>query len=442
LLAEFEHFINQHQLINKGEKVLLAISGGIDSMVMLHLFMQSSIPFEVAHCNFMLRQAESEGDEAFIDSFCKQHEIKLHIEHFDTLVYAHENTISIQMAARALRYNWFDSVCQENGIQLIATAHHQNDVAETMLINIVRGTGIAGIHGILPKQKNIIRPLLFANKIDITHFAKLNKINYRTDSSNEKDTYWRNKIRHHVLPVFNELNPNNIDSFYRLSQKIQASELLIQERLQELKQEYTYTKGDKLYIDKKVSHHFSAKVILFDMISPFGFHEEHIDKILSNRELTTGNSFLSHTHEMLFVEDYFIIAPLKNNLFKKQLVITHEEQSITSNNYQFDIKLSNKVPTVFSKDYFYLDADVTGSSFTMRSIQTGDKFTPLGLKGKKLISDYLTDKKIDKFDKKSCLVLLSTKTNDIVCLLPFQIGDTYKISPSTKSVIAIKYSSI
>lgn len=439
MLDSFKNFILVNKLIGNSEKVLLTISGGIDSMVMAHLFLMSGIAFEIAHCNFNLRGTESANDELFVKNFCHTHHIKWHCKKFDTLAYAAKNKISIQMAARELRYEWFNNICQTNFIDLIATAHHQTDVAETMLINMVRGTGIAGIHGILTKQNNIIRPLLFSNKNEIIAFANANHINYREDSSNLKDTYWRNKIRHHVLPVFEELNQNSINAFYQLSKKIHENEFLLDEKLNELKDKYTHNINGELHIDKALLLHASAKTILYYIIGSFGFNENNIEQITAHQQPETGSCFLSQTHELLIDRDSLIVSAKISNAIVKNVVANKETNYIHTDAGNFEITLINNVPSTYEKNYFYIDADLAGLSFTLRNKQSGDKFIPLGMKGKKLVSDFLIDKKINRFEKDLCLVMESVETNDIICVLPYQINDKYKLSASSKLIIEIKY---
>jgi len=249
MLISFKKFIETNQLIQNSDKILLTISGGIDSMVMLDLFIKTNSKIAVAHCNFGLRSNESDEDEKLVFDTCQKNNIEYFTIKFNTKSFAEENKISIQMAARQLRYDWFNKIAFENNFQFIATAHHQNDVAETMLINITRGTGISGLHGILPKNNNIIRPLLFTNKVEITIYANENNIEFREDSSNKKDDYWRNKIRHLVIPKLEELNANAVNNFYLLSKKINADEILLDERIHELKSQYVKTYNNLVYIN-------------------------------------------------------------------------------------------------------------------------------------------------------------------------------------------------
>lgn len=419
--------------------MLVTVSGGIDSMVMANLFLKSEIDFEIAHCNFNLRGAESDQDELFVKDFCHTNNVKCHCKRFDTLTYAEKNKISTQMAARELRYEWFNELCQTHKIDLIATAHHQNDVAETMLINIVKGTGIAGIHGILPKQKNIIRPLLFSNKNEIAGYADTKLIKYREDSSNLKDTYWRNKIRHHVLPVLEELNQNSISALYELSKKVQENEFLLNEKLKELKDKYTQIINGTLHINKTILKHASAKTILHFIINEFGFNEANIEQILATKQPEIGSYFLSSTHELLVDRDTLIISTKNNTVITKNITVNEKTNCIQTDAGRFEIKLLPEAPSTYEKNCFYIDANLTGLSFTIRNKQHGDKFIPLGMRGKKLVSDFLTDKKVNRFEKNSCLVMESVKEKEIVCVLPYQINNGYKLSAESKLIIEIRY---
>lgn len=439
MLIPFKKFIETNQLFQNSDKILLTVSGGIDSMVMLDLFIQSNIKIAVAHCNFGLRSNESDGDEKLVFDTCQKNNIEFFTIKFNTKTFAEETKISIQMAARQLRYDWFNKIALENNCQLIATAHHQNDVAETMLINITRGTGMSGLHGILPKKNNIIRPLLFSNKAEITLYANKNNIEFREDTSNKKVDYWRNKIRHLVIPKLEELNSNAVNNFYLLSKKISADEILLNERINELKSKFVKTSNNLVYINLEIMQHAAVTSLLFNILSEYNMNETVIFNMIENHENNSGIIFESETHEALIDREFIIVRERKTEEFHQTLLIDNTIQKMNTPMGEISFETMNEKPSIFSKDFLYLNIEKTGNEFIIQTWQQGDRFKPLGMNGSKLVSDYLIDKKINVFEKKKCMVLVSKKTNEIVALIPYQISNDYKLGNDSKSVLKISF---
>lgn len=439
MLISFKKFIETNQLFQNSDKILLTISGGIDSMVMLDLFLKSNSKIAVAHCNFGLRGNESDGDEKLVFDTCQKNNIEFFTIKFDTKSFAEENKISIQMAARQLRYDWFNKIALENNCLFIATAHHQNDVAETMLINITRGTGMSGLHGILPKNKNIIRPLLFTNKAEITEYSHENNIVFREDSSNKKDDYWRNKIRHLVIPKLEELNTNAVNNFYLLSKKISADEILLNERINDLKNQFVKISNNTVYINLEIMRHAAVTSLLYNILSEYNINETAILNIIENHENNSGIIFESETHEVLIDREFIIIREQKEEEFHQTLLIENNFQKMNTPMGEISFETLEEKPADFSKDCLYLNKDKTGDEFILRTWQHGDRFKPLGINGSKLVSDYLIDKKINIFEKQKCMVLVSKKTNEIAAVIPYQISNDYKLVNDTKSVLKISF---
>lgn len=439
MLISFKKFIESNQLFQNSDKVLLTISGGIDSMVMLDLFIKSNTKIAVAHCNFGLRSNESDGDEKLVFDTCQKSNIEYFTIKFNTKSFAEENKISIQMAARQLRYAWFNKIAFENNFQLIATAHHQNDVAETMLINITRGTGMSGLHGILSKKNNIIRPLLFTNKAEITHYANENNIEFREDSSNKKDDYWRNKMRHLVIPKLEELNINAVNNFYSLSKKISADEILLNERINELKNKFVKTNNNLVYINLEIMQHAAVTSLLFSILSEYNMNETAILSMIENHENNSGIIFKSETHEALIDREFIIIRERKTEEFHQTLLLENTIQKMNTPMGEISFETMSEKPSIFSKNFLCLNKEKTSNEFIIRNWQQGDRFKPLGMNGNKLISDYLIDKKISVFEKQKCMVLVSKKNNEIVAVIPFQISNDYKLENDSKSVLKISF---
>lgn len=437
MIEAFQNFIKKESLITDNESILLTVSGGIDSMVMLHLYMNSSYHFEVAHCNFGLRGNESDGDEALVKQVCTENNITFYTNKFETLKYATENKLSTQMAARELRYNWFNQLCIEHNLQLIATAHHQNDVAETMLINITRGSGISGLHGIFPKKNNIIRPLLFANRNEIEAYAALENIQFREDSSNKKTDYWRNKIRLEVIPKLASLNEQIIDNIYELSKRIKIDEKLLQEKLNDLKKIYVKNQKGLFYIDLKIKQHYASKTILFYVLNKFGFTENDVIQLAENSNISIGAIFDSKTHQLLVDRKHFVVKEKEVEVINQTIEIGKQTFHIETNLGTIHFGTLSEYPKVFEKNCLYLDKDKTGNELILHTWQQGDRFKPLGMQGTKLVSDYLIDKKINQFEKEKCLVLTSKETNQIAAVIPHQISNDFKINEETKRILKI-----
>jgi tRNA(Ile)-lysidine synthase len=439
MIEEFRNFIKKESLITTNECTLLTVSGGIDSMAMLHLFIEAKYKIAVAHCNFGLRGHESDGDEELVKQICLEKNITFFSHQFETLKYANENKVSTQMAARELRYNWFNKIAAQYKYQLIATAHHQNDIAETMLINITRGTGISGLHGILPKKNNIIRPLLFATKQQIEAYVNNRQIKFRADSSNKKTDYWRNKIRLEVMPILTSLNKNVVNNFYALSNRIKIDELLLQDKINELKKIYINVNKEITYIDLKIKQHYAAKTLLFYVLNEFGFIANDIFQLTDNHNIEIGAIFESKTHLLLVDRKHLVIKERKVAVINQTLDLGKNSVIIETPIGNIQFETLSEYPIQFFKTCLYLDKHKTGNEFTLHTWQQGDRFKPLGMKGSKLVSDYLIDKKINQFEKNKCLILTCKKTNEIAAVIPYQISNDYKLNNDAKNILKISF---
>ena len=298
---------------------------------------------------------------------------------------------------------------------------------------------MSGLHGILPKKNNIIRPLLFSNKAEITHYANEHNIDFREDSSNKKDDYWRNKIRHLVIPKLEELNTNAVNNFYSLSKKISADEILLNERINELKIQFVKTSNNLVYINLEIMQHAAVTSLLFSILSEYNLNETAILNIIENHQNNSGIIFESETHEALIDREFIIIRERKTEEFHQTLLIDNTIQKMNTPMGEISFETMNEKPSIFSKDFLYLNIEKTGNEFIIQTWQQGDRFKPLGMNGNKLVSDYLIDKKINVFEKQKCMVLVSKKTNEIVALIPYQISNDYKLGNDSKSVLKISF---
>lgn len=440
MLKAFQKYIQSKSLFDNNDKILLAISGGVDSMVMLHLFKEAGYNFQIAHCNFKLRDKASDKDEEFLKEYCTENHIISHFISFDTLAYSKEKKLSIEETARNLRYTWFEELLKTNDLDFIATAHHKNDVSETMLLNLSRGTGIGGLHGILPKRNTLIRPMLFASKIDIENYAKTNQINYVFDHTNNNIEYTRNKIRHELIPFFNSLNPDFINSSNLLANIVRETESLMAYFVNKIREKSFSTVGNNLCIDiNKIDDSILNQTLLFELIRPFGYNSSQNADIFSSIG-KSGLSFQSKEYD-LFVDrmKIFIKSNSHKNNDKLRIVIDSLpiKIEIYGTQYCFDLIDRDKISDedLVTKKIQYINFDSVKLPLIIRTPEEGEKFSPYGLKGSKKISDYLTDKKINLIDKHQLLGLYEVT---IIGLLGLEIDNKFAIQNTTKKCLKIE----
>lgn len=439
MINKFKQYIAQEGLFAPDEKILLAVSGGIDSMTLLDLCMKAGFNIGIAHCNFKLRDAESDGDQEFIQKFALQHHLEIFIKIFNTKQYADDHKISIQMAARDLRYHWFQKLAAENKFDKIAVAHNLNDVVETFFINLTRGTGIKGLTGIKPLLGNIARPLLFAKRKEIKQYAIEHHIVYREDSSNSETKYLRNSIRHKIIPEFEHLNPSFLESVMGTISILKSAENTWNQQIDKHRQELIVPKDGAFRIG--ISSLDALKISpaeMFELLQPFGFSFDAIQKILSGPQKQPGKLFYSSTHKLLIDREYLIISELteldnEEYLIKKGTGFMNAPINLTFNELiiepGFDITRNRSVAT--------FDADKLVFPLKLRKWKQGDFFYPFGMKGKKKLSDYFTDQKISIIDKEKTWLLLSEE--NIIWIVNHRTDNRYKVDRSTKTVLQITF---
>ena len=402
---------------------LLAVSGGVDSMVLAYLFKVHNINFSIAHCNFCLRGLESDNDEELVRQFSKNKSVKFFNKKFETDSFAKANKISIQMAARQLRYDWFKQLMKKEKIDFLVTAHHYDDIVETFFINISRGTSISGLTGIKEIENNIIRPLLNFHKDDIIDFSKKNKINYREDSSNVDEKYVRNKIRHSIIPEFEGINSNFTKSF--------KSTLIYLKSVRNIYQAFV-TKEIKKYVDykdglvrvdiEKLKKSIEPKSILYEIIKKYNFSD--IDSVFDSINADSGREFFSNTHYLVKDRKYYLITKKINSVSIK----IHESTNLIEEPILMSLGLIKYVNQNKNKKNALLDYNKLSFPLTLRSYKKGDWFIPSGMRGKKKLSDYFIDNKFSLIEKKRCFVLCSN--NDIVWIVGHRIDERYKFVDS------------
>lgn len=436
--ACFNRFIGMNELIQTTDRVLLAVSGGRDSMLMTRLFLESPYTFAIAHCNFKLRGEESDADEALVRNFAEQHNIKLFVKHFDTESFAKRNKISIQMAARDLRYAWFSSFLQKGAFQKIAIAQHHNDQIETVFVNLLRGTGIKGLHGIATKKEEIIRPLLFLTANDVKEAVNKYEVPYRDDMSNFSTDYLRNKIRLDIIPQFEALHPQFEDimasNIERFSEEAQLLDRLVHAHRKEL----FVTDGGYIKINKEeLSRHIGDIALIYQLFRPFGYSKSVLNDMIRSWDSNPGAVFSSPHYQLLLDRDYVFLRS-KIRFEADEIIIQEGDDSVVWLGKR--IKIIQEVDKVLlrSHDIAQLDRDKVVFPLKVRIWKKGDYFCPLGMQGKKKISDFLISQKIPLFEKES-ITVLTNGNGDIMWVIGYRIDNRYKMTESTRKVIKFVY---
>ena len=415
---------------------LLAVSGGVDSMVLAHMFLQNKLQFSVAHCNFKLRGKDSDNDELMVRNFCEKHNIPFYCEHFETGKYAKEQGVSIQMAARDLRYNFFNKLLNDKKIDFLVTAHHAGDQAETILLNLIRGTGIEGLKGMLFLQNKTFRPLLNISKKHITSFAKEKNIVWREDASNASTKYKRNAVRLNIIPEIEKLNPSFTENISDFAKKMLDTQTIYFNKIKEEKEVFFSEKDNRFYIDKSFSGKLKSPLqYLFEWIKPFGFNYVQATEILSSIN-KVGKVFYSEKYMLNIDREFLILSTLENTVLNKQFF--NLDELINTEEFNGEV-IEKKEITSFSNDtnHAYFDYDKIQFPLTLRTWQKGDKFMPFGMKGMKKLSDFFVDVKIPVSEKNNIPVLINGN-GDIMWVCGYRADERYKISDKTKKVLLLK----
>jgi len=439
MLQEFRTFIRRNQLFEGDETILLAISGGVDSVVMCELMRQAKYSFAIAHCNFKLRGQESDDDEVFVRNLAVVMDVPFHIRHFETAEYAKSNHLSLQMAARELRYEWFEELMDEFGYRFVANAHQLDDQAETFFINLLRGTGLSGLHGILPKQGRIIRPLLFASRKEILEFAYVSGLQWREDSSNSSRKYLRNRLRHELMPVLVDIDPffsKNLNNTIRI---LRETEAIYRQKIEEAKTDLIETNGkDTRILISWLEEFFPVETWLYELLRPYNFSITVVQEIITSLNAISGKVFFSPTHRLIRDREYLIIESFDQ-------IGSLSAEPVMAFDPLLQTQPALPIPVTFRVERYHdfiipegtqyacFDYDKLTFPLHFRHWKKGDYFIPFGSKGKKKISDFFVDQKLSIDEKERLYLLLSGE--DIIWVTGMRSDNRYRLTKSTNRVL-------
>ena len=433
MLQKFQNHTQQNFSFLKEKKLLVAVSGGMDSMLLVDLFQKLKFDFTLAHCNFQLRGAESNGDENFVAAYAKLNNIACFITKFDTSNYSKENKLSTQVAARNLRYNWFNEILEQEKFDYIVTAHHADDVAETFMINLSRGTGLDGLTGIPSQNGNIIRPMLPFSRKEIENYVLENKLKWREDSSNASDKYLRNKIRHHIIPVFKEINESFLQSFQNTLEHLNQEQSLINDAVQMVYEKVVSEENQQLKINiSALLHYKNHKAYLYQWLNKYGFSAWN--DVYNLIEAQSGKQILSEKYILLKDRDFLILSKKEKTNFEE--IVIH---SITEKpNFPLKLTLCNQSDISNQmKNVIFVDENKIQFPLTIRKWKEGDYFYPTGMQGKKKVSKYFKDEKFTLFQKQDAWILESN--NQIVWIIGHRADERFKVENTTQTIIQITY---
>lgn len=447
MLNKVRHFIAENRLLDKKRRYLVALSGGADSVSLLLILIALGYDVDAVHCNFKLRGSESERDEQFCIDLCKRYSVPLHLAHFDTESYAVKKKISIEMAARELRYSYFEQLRNDLPADGICVGHHQEDSVETVLLNLIRGTGLRGLVGIRPRNGYILRPLLGVSRKNIEQFLKERGEMYVTDSSNLEDNVMRNKLRLNIIPQLQTLNPSFNDSVSQMSAHLLEVEKVTEGAINAMLESHNLSledlqKGGGVKIDKQdILDFYSPEYFLFRLLSPLGFNASQLNELKEGLLSGQGQLWQSCDYEATTTQSELVIRRKgEERILRKKFPETGRYvigAHLSVNMWQIDGQKGISNDEI--KAHFltiYVDYDRVKFPLTLRQVEKGDKFHPFGMKGKKLVSDFLTDLKKNRFEKRDQL-LMEDAEGKVVWLVGLRTDDRVKITPTTKKILKI-----
>lgn len=432
MLQKLKNHIQQNFSFLQDKKLLVATSGGLDSMVLVHLFQKLNFNFVLAHCNFQLRNLESDDDQKFVTNYAKQHNIPCFTVKFDTKNYSETHKLSTQVAARNLRYDWFNEILIQEKLDYIITAHHADDVVETFMINLSRGTGLEGLTGIPSQNGNIIRPILPFSRKEIENYASENQLQWREDSSNASDKYVRNKIRHHIVPVFKEINDSFLQSFQNTLDHLNQQQSLVADAVLMVYEKVV--SEEKKYLKINISillQYKNYKAYLYQWLHKYGFTawNDVYDLVHSQ----SGKQIFSENYVLLKDRDYLLLSQ-KTTDFETIVINSVTESTNFPLNFSFCNlgNISNQ-----NKNIIFVEESKLQFPLTIRKWNSGDYFYPAGMQGKKKVSKYFKDEKFSQFQKEATWILESN--NQILWIIGHRADERFKPENTNQNIIQITY---
>ena len=434
MLKEFKIHIRENFPFLLESRLIVAISGGIDSVVLAYLCKDVSLDIALAHCNFNLRGKESDEDQRFVEALGLKLGIETFVQEFDTKNYAKEHKLSTQMAARDLRYNWFDDLCERLNFDYILTAHHADDNLETFLINLSRGSGLDGLTGIPEIKGNIVRPLLQFARQDIEDFTQEFKIRWREDKSNASTKYLRNKLRHEVIPILKGINPQMLKNFTETLDHLKGAKQIVEDRIDEVSDKVIEVKSNGVYLNIDViKSQNNPKAYIYELLKDYGFKEwNDVNGLL---DAQSGTQVFSKGWRLLKDRNHLLLSELLEKEEFEALIDKYQDRVLLPNG---TMKIASvNVIDKLSNQTIYVDLDKLKFPLTVRKKREGDVFYPIGMKGKKKISKYFKDEKFSLIDKENALLMCSG--DDIVWVIGYRADNRYKVTETTENILKISF---
>lgn len=434
LPKHFKAYNQKYNLLHEDDHVIVGVSGGPDSMALLHLLRRLGYVIAVAHCNYRLRGKASDEDEQLVKSYCTELQIPFYSTSVDLASQLKDDKATLQETARKVRYAFFHELMEE-GYNKIATAHHANDNAETVLLNMIRGTGLNGLSGIPIYNNEIIRPLLFATKGDILEYTHVFDIPFREDASNFKNDYSRNKIRNKIMPLLEDINPAAQENIHQLTNKIREAQLIIEEEAEQIR-EFITKKEEEIYIPMDlIVHHLAPSTMLYEILNPYGFNGDQVSQILEHANNQSGRYFYSSTHKLSQDRSNWIITT-KNRDNIQEIKFNDLNTLLGNTTINADIVEKSSFKISFDPAIGQLDADKIQFPVRFRTWKEGDKFVPLGMNTSKKLSDFFIDEKIPNHLKEQILIVEAD--GEIAWVAGYRISEHFKVDEQTKSVLVLK----
>ncbi|MBF9143389.1 tRNA lysidine(34) synthetase TilS [Hymenobacter properus] len=441
MLDAVRRFIEEHDLFSiENDPILVAVSGGLDSVVLLDILHRLKVQVAVAHCHFGLRGEDADADEQFVRKLAKQYGLPYFAEFFRTKEFAEQEGISTQMAARLLRYRWFEQVREREQLAAIATAHHQRDQAETMILNLTHGTGLAGLHGIQVKNGHVVRPLLGLGRDDLHDYLVERGLRWREDDSNDSPVYQRNLLRHEVLPVLREINPNLDQTMAATAERVGGAEEIVRRYVEETAAQARRDEAEVTYLNISTLQKTAATtVVLHELLRPFGFSWLMVKDIVAAFGGESGRRFDSPTHRLVKDRENLVITPRRTSQYGT-FQLAAGQTDLLADGMRLKAELHDDARHFIiprSKSTAALDADKLKFPLTLRRWQEGDWFMPLGMKGKKLLSDFLIDQKVP-LNLKDEVRVLTSADGKICWVVGWRVDDRFKVEDATERVLTVQ----